>query len=52
MEDWSKEECLQELRKRDEMIAGLREENSLLGQKIDLLVRRVFGKSSEPSEAR
>jgi transposase len=54
MEDWSKGEFLQELRKRDEVIAELRQanallqqENALLRQKVELLVRRVFGKSSE-----
>lgn len=54
MESLSKDELLQELRKRDEEIAELvrsngrlQMENELLRQKIDLLVRRVFGKSSE-----
>lgn len=58
MEGWSKEEVLQELRKRDEVVAELRQanallqqENALLRQKIDLLVRRVFGKSSETMSA-
>ena len=30
----------------------LKTENTLLRQKIDLLVRRIFGASSEPSGAR
>ena len=47
MENRSKEELLEELRKRDEVIVALRQENTLLRQKIDLLVRRIFGKSSE-----
>jgi transposase len=58
MEDWSKEQFLQELRKRDEVIAELRQanlllqqENALLRQKVDLLIRRVFGKSSEKMSA-
>ena len=33
-------------------VATLEKENTLLRQKIDLLVRRVFGASSEPSGAR
>lgn len=32
--------------------AALRAENKLLREKVDLLVRRIFGKSSEPSGAR
>ena len=32
--------------------ALLKTENTLLRQKIDLLVRRIFGASSEPSGAR
>lgn len=34
-------------KKQAETIARLQEENELLRQKIDLLVRRIFGKSSE-----
>ena len=30
-----------------EEVAALREENRLLREKIDLLIRRIFGKSSE-----
>lgn len=51
MESLSKEQLLQELRKRDEEIARLREENALLRQKIDLLVRRIFGSGSEAMSA-
>ena len=38
---------LKELQVRDERIAELEKENALLRQKIDLLVRKVFGASSE-----
>jgi transposase len=38
---------LAELQVRDERIAELEKENALLRQKIDLLVRKVFGASSE-----
>lgn len=58
MDELSNEELLQEIRKRDEAMEELREanvrlqrENELLRQKIDLLVRRVFGKSSEAMNA-
>lgn len=51
MESLSKERLLEELRKRDEEIARLRQENALLRQKIDLLVRRIFGSSSETMSA-
>jgi transposase len=37
----------QEIAQRDGIIAELRAENALLRQKVDLLVRRVFGSSSE-----
>jgi transposase len=61
MAELSKEELLHELDRRDEEIArrdrqieelgkqveNLMRENGLLRQKIDLLVRRIFGKSSE-----
>lgn len=40
-------QALQEIAKRDEIITQLRAENTLLRQKVDLLVRRVFGQSSE-----
>jgi transposase len=42
---------LQQLKERDERIATLEKENALLRQKIDLLVRRVFGASSEKLDA-
>jgi transposase len=47
MEDLSKEELIQMLRESQEVIKELRKENALLRQKMDLLIRRVFGKSSE-----
>ncbi len=47
MEDFSKAELIAEIGKRDAQIAELRRENALLHQKVDLLVRRIFGKSSE-----
>jgi len=34
--------------RRDERIAALEKENALLQQKVDALVRRIFGSSSEP----
>jgi len=34
--------------RRDERIAALEKENLLLQQKVDALVRRIFGSSSEP----
>jgi transposase len=47
MEHLSKAELLAEIAKRDARIAVLEQENRLLAQKVDLLVRRIFGKSSE-----
>jgi transposase len=54
VEKWNKAQLLSELRQRDEEIAQLRAaleqaqaENALLRQKVDLLVRKVFGQSSE-----
>jgi hypothetical protein len=41
-----------ELAARDERLAALEKENELLRQKIDLLVRKLFGAQSEPSGAR
>jgi transposase len=43
----SKKQLLAEIRKRDEIIEELRTENALLRRKVDLLVRKVFGTSSE-----
>jgi len=40
-------QLLKELQARDERLAELEKENALLRQKIDLLVRKVFGASSE-----
>ena len=45
-------ELLAELKARDEQLAALEKENALLRQKIDLLVRKLFGAQSEPSGAR
>jgi transposase len=36
-----------QLKKRDEQIEALQNENALLRQKLDLLIRKVFGPSSE-----
>lgn len=41
------QQLLEELEKRDAQIKALMVENALLKQKVDLLVRRVFGSSSE-----
>lgn len=41
------EKALKINREKDEKIARLEQENELLRQKVDLLVRKVFGKSSE-----
>jgi hypothetical protein len=43
----SREELLAELKARDERLAALEKENALLRQKIDLLVRKLFGAKSE-----
>lgn len=58
MNELSKEELIAEnkafraeLAKRDEQIALLREETKLLRQKMDLLIRRMFGRSSEKMSA-
>ena len=40
-------ELLAELKARDEQLASLEKENALLRQKIDLLVRKLFGAQSE-----
>ena len=45
-------ELLAQLQARDARIACLEQENTLLRQKIDLLVRKLFGAQSEPSGAR
>jgi transposase len=41
------EECLEALKESRHENVGLRRENELLRQKVDLLIRRVFGSSSE-----
>jgi len=46
------QELLRELKERDEKIARLEQENALLKQKVDLLVKRIFGASSEKLDAR
>jgi len=43
----SKKQLIAELRKRDEEIARLNHELKLMHQKMDLLIRRMFGRSSE-----
>jgi hypothetical protein len=40
-------ELLAELKARDERLVALEKENALLREKIDLLVRRLFGAKSE-----
>jgi len=45
-------DLLKRLQESQEQNARLVQENDLLRQKIDLLVRRIFGASSEPSGAR
>jgi hypothetical protein len=44
-------ELLEIIRQKDEEIARLKAQNKLLEQKIDLLVRRIFGASSEKMDA-
>ena len=43
----SKKQLLEMLRQRDQRIEELQNENALLRQKVDLLIRKVFGASSE-----
>jgi transposase len=47
MSDPREQELLEIIRRKDEVIEQLRVENKLLREKIDLLVRKVFGSSSE-----
>ncbi len=47
MKDVSKKQLLELLRQRDHRIEELQNENALLRQKVDLLIRKVFGASSE-----
>jgi len=42
----SKKQLLEMLRQRDQRIEELQNENALLRQKVDLLIRKVFGASS------
>lgn len=51
MDSLSKTELLKRLQESQEQIARLVQENALLRQKIDLLVRRIFGASSEKLDA-
>jgi transposase len=41
------QQLLDEIARRDERIARLERENELLGQKLDLVLRKLFGSSSE-----
>jgi len=47
VKDVSKKQLLELLRQRDQRIEELQNENALLRQKVDLLIRKVFGASSE-----
>jgi transposase len=47
VKDVSKKQLLEMLRQRDQRIEELQNENALLRQKVDLLIRKVFGASSE-----
>jgi transposase len=47
VKDVSKKQLLAALRQRDQQIEELEKENALLRQKVDLLIRKVFGASSE-----
>ena len=47
MKDVGKKQLLELLRQRDQRIEELQNENALLRQKVDLLIRKVFGASSE-----
>ena len=47
MKDVSKKQLWEMLRQRDQRIEELQNENALLRQKVDLLIRKVFGASSE-----
>lgn len=51
MKELSRKQLLAELKKRDEEIAGLTQELGLMRQKMDLLIRRMFEKSSEKLSA-
>ena len=46
------QQLLRELKERDEKIARLEQENTLLKQKVDLLVKRIFVASSEKIDVR
>ena len=51
MQNLSKKQLIEELQKRDEEIVRLNQEVTLLRQKMDFLIRRVFGRSSEKMDA-
>ena len=51
MEELSRKQLLAELKKRDEKIVELERELGLMRQRMDLLVRRMFGKTSEKLSA-
>ena len=51
MPDEREQTLLQKLSERDEIIAQLRQENAFLRQKVDLLVKRIFGTGSEKLDA-
>jgi transposase len=46
------QELLRMLKERDEEIARLKQENALLKQKVDLLIKRIFGSGSEKLDAK
>jgi hypothetical protein len=47
VKDVSKKQLLEMHKQRDQRVEELQNENALLRQKIDLLIRKVFGSSSE-----
>ena len=47
MTDAREAELLTRLKLRDERMAALEKENALLRQKLDLLIRKLFGAQSE-----
>jgi hypothetical protein len=47
VKDVSKKQLLEMLHQRDQRIEELQKENALLRQKVDLLIRKVFGAGSE-----
>jgi hypothetical protein len=51
MADEEKQRLLEEIARRDAVIARLEKENELLRQKLDLVLRKLFGKSAESLDA-